>query len=218
VYIPESFNIADSSELVALMHARPFATLISAGPAGLNATHLPTVLKMDGQRPVSIECHVARANPHWKEFSSSSDALMIFGGAQGYIRPGWYPSKGIDGKAVPTWNYTVVHAHGRVTAIQDPVWLERHVRELTAQQEHDQPDPWTPDDAPRSYLEAMLRGIVGMSFEIARLEGKCKMNQNRTAIDRASVISGLRARNATGDIELAELVERADRAVRFKSA
>jgi transcriptional regulator len=119
---------------------------------------------------------------------------------------------------VPTWNYAVVHLHGRVTAIQDPAWLERHVRELTAQKEHDQPAPWTPDDAPRSYIEAMLRGIVGMSFEIVRLEGKCKMNQNRTATDRAGVISGLRARGAAGDIDLAELVERADRAVRFKSA
>jgi len=199
------------------MRARPFATLISAGPGGLNATHLPTVLKIDGEQPVSIECHVARANPHWKEFSSTGDALMIFGGSQGYIRPGWYPSKSVDGKAVPTWNYTVVHAYGRTTAIDDRVWLERHVRELTAQQEHDQPAPWTPDDAPRSYVEAMLRGIIGLSFEIARLEGKCKMSQNRSATDRAGVISGLRARDAAGDIELAELVERADRGD-FRSA
>jgi transcriptional regulator len=103
---PELFNIADSSELVALMRARPFATLISAGPGGLDATHLPTVLKMDGERAMSIECHVARANPQWKEFSRRSDALMIFGGPQGYIRPGWYPSKSAYGKAVPTWNYT----------------------------------------------------------------------------------------------------------------
>jgi transcriptional regulator len=218
VYIPELFNIADTSELVALMRARPFAMLISTGPGGLDATHLPTVLKMDGERPVSIECHVARANPQWKKFSGRSDALMIFGGPQGYIRPGWYPSKSVDGKAVPTWNYTVVHAHGRGTAIEDRVWLERHVRELTAQQEHDQPAPWAPDDAPRSYVEAMLRGIVGVSFEIARLEGKRKMSQNRTATDRAGVISGLRARGAGGDVELAELVERADRAVRFRSA
>jgi len=218
VYVPELFKIADTSELVALMRARPFATLISAGPAGLNATHLPTVLKMDGERPVSIECHVARANPHWKEFSSGSEALVIFGGPQGYIRPGWYPSKSVDGKAVPTWNYTVVHAHGHASPIQDRVWLERHVRELTAQQEHDQPAPWAPEDAPRSYIEAMLRGIVGIKFEIARLEGKCKMSQNRAATDRAGVISGLRARDAAGDIELADLVERADRAARLKSA
>jgi transcriptional regulator len=210
VYIPELFNIADTSELVALMRARPFAALISAGPGGLDATHLPTVLKMDGERPISIECHVARTNPQWKEFSSRQDALMIFGGLQGYIRPGWYPSKNVDGKAVPTWNYTVVHAHGRVTAIEDRVWLERHVRELTAQQEHDQPAPWTPDDAPRPYIEAMLRGIVGISFEITRLEGKSKMSQNRTATDRAGVMRGLRARGAADDVALGELVERAD--------
>jgi transcriptional regulator len=105
-----------------------------------------------------------------------------------------------------------VHAYGRATPIDDRVWLERHVRELTAQQEHDQPAPWAPDDAPRSYVKAMLRGIVGISFEIARLEGKCKMSQNRTTTDRAGVISGLRTRDAAGDIELAELVERANRA------
>jgi len=201
VYIPELFKIADASELVALMRARPFATLISAGPGGLNATHLPTVLKIDGEQPVSIECHVARANPHWKEFSSTGDALMIFGGSQGYIRPGWYPSKSVDGKAVPTWNYTVVHAYGRTTAIDDRVWLERHVRELTAQQEHDQPAPWTPDDAPRS--RSPRRQVQD--------------EQNRTTTDRAGVIRGLRARDAAGDIELAELVERADRGD-FRSA
>jgi transcriptional regulator len=74
VYIPELFNIAETSELVVLMRARPFAILISAGSGGLDATHLPTVVKMDAERPASIECHVARANPHWKEFSSGGDA------------------------------------------------------------------------------------------------------------------------------------------------
>jgi transcriptional regulator len=212
VYVPEPFSVADTGELVALMRARPFAALISAGPTGLNATHLPTVLKMEGEQPVVIECHFARANPQWKEFSAGRDALMIFGGPQGYIRPGWYPSKSHNGKVVPTWNYTVVHAHGRAAAIDDRAWLERHVSELSQQQEHDQPAPWATSDAPRSYFEAMLRGIVGIRFEIARLEGKCKMSQNRSALDRAGVIHGLRARDAVGDCELAELVERVDQA------
>lgn len=211
MYTPEPFSVADTAELVALMRAHPFATLISAGPAGLEATHLPTVLKTEEERPIAIECHVARANPQWKEFSSGRDALMIFGGLQGYIRPGWYPSKSVDGKVVPTWNYTVVHVHGRAEAIQDRTWLERHVSELTAQQEHDQPAPWATDDAPRSYLEAMLRGIIGIRFDIARLEGKCKMSQNRSAVDRAGVINGLRTRDATGDVELARMVEQVDR-------
>ena len=212
MYIPEPFNVADTGELVALMRTRPFAALISAGPAGLNATHLPTVLKSEGEQPAVIECHLARANPQWKEFAAGRDALMIFGGPQGYIRPGWYPSKSLTGKAVPTWNYAVVHAHGRAEANEDRAWLERHVSELSEQQEHDQPAPWATSDAPRSYFETMLRGIVGIRFEIARLEGKCKMSQNRSAVDREGVIRGLRARDAVDDVAVAELVERVDRA------
>jgi len=211
VYIPEPFNVADAAELVALMRTRPFAALISAGSAGLNATHLPTVLKIEGEQPAVIECHLARANPQWKEFAGGRDALMIFGGPQGYIRPGWYPSKSLTGKVVPTWNYAVVHAHGHAEAIEDRVWLERHVSELSEQQEHHQPAPWATSDAPRSYFESMLRGIVGLRFEIARLEGKCKMSQNRSAVDRAGVIRGLRARDTADDVELADLVERVDR-------
>jgi transcriptional regulator len=212
VYIPEPFNVADIGEVVALMRTRPFAALISAGPQGLNATHLPTVLKMKGeQQPAVIECHVARPNPQWRDFVGGNDALMIFGGPHGYIRPGWYPSKSLTGKAVPTWNYAVVHAHGRAEAIEDRAWLERHVSELSEQQERDQPTPWSTSDAPRSYFEAMLRGIVGIRFEIARLEGKCKMSQNRSADDRAGVVRGLRARSATEDVALAELVQQINR-------
>jgi transcriptional regulator len=210
VYIPDPFNITNTGDLVALMRARPFATLISSGPAGLNATHLPTVLKMAGEQPGVIECHVARPNPQWKEFVGGRDALMIFGGPQGYIRPGWYPSKSLTGKAVPTWNYAVVHAHGRAETNEDRAWLERHVSELSEQQERDQAAPWATSDAPRSYFEVMLRGIVGIRFEIVRLEGKCKMSQNRSADDRAGVISGLRARGTGDDAVLAELVERVD--------
>jgi transcriptional regulator len=211
MYTPDPFSVADTAELVALMRARPFAALISAGPAGLNATHLPTVLKTEGEKLTVIECHLARANPQWKEFVGGRDALMIFGGPQGYIRPGWYPSKSLTGKAVPTWNYAVVHAHGHAAAIEDQAWLERHVSELSDQQEHDQPAPWATSDAPRSYFEAMLRGIVGIRFEIARVEGKCKMSQNRSAMDRTGVVHGLRARDAADDVELARMVERVDR-------
>jgi transcriptional regulator len=211
MYVPEPFRVADIGRLIAVMRARPFAALISAGPAGLNATHLPTVLKVDGEKPALIECHLARANPQWKEFSGGREALMIYGGPQGYIRPGWYPSKSLTGNVVPTWNYAVVHAYGRAEAVDDPAWLERHVSELSEQQEHDQPAPWATSDAPRSYLEAMLRGIVGIRFEIFRLEGKCKMSQNRSGADREGVVRGLRARDGADDVAVADLVERVDR-------
>ena len=210
MYTPKAFNSADSAEISALMRDRPFAAFISAGSGGLEVTHVPTVVKLHGGHPSVIECHLARANPHWKEFTQARDALMIFGGPQGYIRPNWYASKRLDGKVVPTWNYAVVHAHGRAEAVDDRAWLERHVSELTEQQEQGQSEPWATRDAPRSYLEAMLRGIVGIRIEITRLEGKWKMSQNRNAADRAGVVRGLRTRETGDDEELASLVERYD--------
>jgi len=104
MYQPDHFRVADLPEMHALMRARPLATLVSAGSLGLYATHLPTVLKDDGPYGV-IECHLARANPHWKDLAEGNEALMIFQGPEGYITPNWYPSKADHGKAVPTWNY-----------------------------------------------------------------------------------------------------------------
>src|SRR5262245_51668266 len=62
------------------------------------ANHLPTVLKGDGPYGV-IECHLARANPHWKDLAEGNEALMIFQGPEGYITPNWYPSKAREGRA-----------------------------------------------------------------------------------------------------------------------
>ena len=191
----------------ALMRASPFAALVSAGSAGLYATHLPTVLKDDGPCGV-IECHLARANPHWRDLAGGAEALMIFQGAEGYITPNWYPSKAQHGKVVPTWNYAVVHAYGRPEVMADNDWLRRHVTELTAQQERNEARPWTPSDAPETYIEVMLRGIVGFRFGIARLEGKWKMSQNRGMKDREGVATGLAKRGGGDDFEMAGIVER----------
>src|SRR5215472_10448438 len=168
MYQPDHYRVEDVPQIHALMRARPLAALVSAGSAGLYATHLPTVLKDDGPYGV-IECHLARANPHWKDLAEGKEALMIFQGPEGYITPAWYPSKAMHGKVVPTWNYAVVHAYGRPVPQQDPVWLRRHVGELSDQQEQGAPEPWAVSDAPDRYVEVMLRGIVGFRFEITRL-------------------------------------------------
>jgi transcriptional regulator len=207
MYQPDDFRVEDVSEMHALMRARPFAALVSSGSTGLYASHLPTVLKDEGPYGV-IECHLARPNPHWKELAEGNEALMIFQGPEGYITPNWYPSKAQHGKAVPTWNFAVVHAYGRPEVMKDKDWLLQHVTELTAQQESSEAKPWTPSDAPATYIEIMLRGIVGFRFAITRLEGKWKMSQNREVQDRVGVVKGLSARAAGDDLEIAEVVSR----------
>jgi len=205
MFQPDHFRVDSLPPMHALMRARPLAALVSAGAEGLYATHLPTVLKDDGPYGV-IECHLARANPHWKTLAECSEALMIFQGADGYITPNWYPSKAEHEKVVPTWNYAVVHAYGRPEVMQEADWLRSHVAELTAQQEKSEAKPWALTDAPETYIKAMLRGIVGFRFAITRLEGKWKMSQNREMQDRHGVAKGLAARRVGDDLEVAELV------------
>ena len=205
MYRPDHFRVDDVAEMHALMRARPLATLVSAGASGLYGTHLPTVLKSDGPFG-AIECHLARANPHWKDLAEGGEALMIFQGPEAYVTPNWYASKARDGKAVPTWNYVAVHAYGRPAVMNDATWLRRHVGELTDQQEKSEAHPWAVSDAPERYVETMLRGIVGFRFDIARLEGKWKMSQNREMPDRAGTAQGLDARGQGEDAEVAALV------------
>jgi transcriptional regulator len=205
MFLPDQFRVEDAPEMHALMRARPFAALVSMTPSGLYGTHLPTVLKDEGSFG-TIECHLSRANPHWKDLAQGGEALMIFQGPEGYITPNWYATKQQTGKAVPTWNYAVVHAYGRPEVVNDKDWLLRHVTELSDQQERGDAHPWKVSDAPGAYIDVMLRGIVGFRFAIARLEGKWKMSQNREPQDRERVVAGLRARAAGDDLEIAETV------------
>ena len=207
MFQPDHFRVDDLAEMHALMRARPFAALVSMAPSGLYGTHLPTVLKDEGSFG-TIECHLARANPHWKDLAKGEEAIMIFQGAEGYITPNWYATKAQTGKAVPTWNYAIVHAYGRPAIMNDKEWLKRHVSELSDQQERDEAHPWKVSDAPESYIDVMLRGIVGFRYEITRLEGKWKMSQNRETQDRLGVIEGLKARASGDDLEIAESVAR----------
>jgi transcriptional regulator len=207
MFQPDHFRVDDVAEMHALMRARPFAALVSAGPLGLYGTHLPTVLKSEAPNGV-IECHLSRANPHWKDLAEGGEAMLIFQGPEGYITPNWYATKAETGKAVPTWNYAVVHAYGRPAIMKEKDWLLRHVTELSAQQERSEARPWEVSDAPASYIDVMLRGIVGFRFEITRLEGKWKMSQNRDTQDRVGVIEGLKARASGDDLAIADAVMR----------
>jgi transcriptional regulator len=205
MYLPDKFRVADVPQMHALMRGRPFAALISAGPLGLYASHLPTVLKDEGAFGV-IECHLARPNPHCQELGKVKEALMIFQGPEGYITPNWYPTKAQSGKVVPTWNYAVVHAYGEPQVMDDVQWLRRHVGELTVQQEKNETKPWAVTDAPERYIDVMLRGIIGFRFVISRLEGKWKMSQNRETQDAEGVVKGLGVRHQGDDLQIADYV------------
>jgi transcriptional regulator len=92
--------------------------------------------------------------------------------------------------------------------MEDKDWLRCHVIELTDQQEMSEAKPWALSDAPESFIDVMLRGIVGFRFAVTRLEGKWKMSQNRGAMDRNGVVRGLGTRARGDDLEVAEIILR----------
>ena len=128
MYIPEHFAESRLDELHRIMRAHPLAMLCTSGPQGLDANHLPFLLDADSGPHGRLIGHVARANPLWQSVAPGSDVLVVFRGAEGYVSPNWYPSKHETHRAVPTWNYEVVHAHGTLT-IHDDV---KHVRSVVA--------------------------------------------------------------------------------------
>ena len=203
MYLPSAFRQDDLAELHAQMQASPFALLTSAGATGVQASHLPLLLAPDEGEFGTLYGHFARANPHWRDLQGGAEALAVFSGPDAYISPGWYPAKAEHGKVVPTWNYIAVHARGPVELIEEPERLLQIVSRLSDQHESGRERPWAVSDAPREYIDSMLRAIVGFALPIRRLEGKWKLGQNRSAADQAGVRDGLAASPSPGDRELA---------------
>ena len=181
MYVPDHFREDRPEVLHDAMRRIGFATLVTQG---LDANHLPMLLEGNVLRG-----HVARANPVWK--AGEGEALAIFLGPHAYVSPSWYPSKAETGKAVPTWNYITVHARGTINWVQDADWLRAHVGALSATHEAGRDQPWSITDAPASYVDGLLRAIVGFELTITKLEGKWKLSQNRDDADRAGVRESL---------------------------
>lgn len=208
MYLPSVFREDRIEVLHQAMRDIAAATLVSQGPDGLTATHVPIELDPDVGPHGGLRCHFARANPHAEIVARGGELLAIFQGPQGYVTPSWYPSKQQTGKVVPTWNYIAIHAYGTATPMADTETLKGHLARMTAGHEAGSAQPWSVDDAPEDFIDGMCKAIIGLEIRLTRIEGKWKMSQNRTPDDRAGVIAGLRAAGDPDSARMAELIER----------
>lgn len=197
VYVPAHFEESRTEMLHDLITAHPLGILFTNGKNGLDANHLPFELNRSQGKKGGLHCHVARNNPIWRDISDGDEALIVFRAGDAYISPQWYPSKHELHKQVPTWNYRVVHAYGRIAIRDDERYVRGLVARLTRAHEAAQPTPWKMTDAPREYIDTMLKAIVGIEIEITRLIGKSKLGQNKEARDIAGAGNALKARGET---------------------
>lgn len=199
MYIPKHFDETNPEILHTFIEQHPLGTLIVPTSTELLANNIPFLIDRARGPFGTLQAHVARANPIWKTPLSTIPSLVCFQGASSYISPSWYPSKKIDGKVVPTWNYITVQAHGRPTFIEDKTWLLNLVTRLTQKHESQLPTPWQVTDAPADYIDTLLGAIIGVEIEITKLEGKWKMSQNRSEEDRAGAIKQMELRSQSID-------------------
>ena len=208
MYVPPHFAETDRATLLEAMARFPLAVLITNGPDGFHANHLPMLYDPEPAPLGALLAHVARPNPQWHDARDATDALAIFSGPDAYVTPAWYQATRETGKVVPTWNYVAVHARGTLRAFDDRTRLRELVARLTTQHETGFPEPWSMGDAPPDYIDTMLGAIVGLEMSVTSLTGKWKLSQNRPESDRQRVEHELRASPSPRDVATGEEMER----------
>lgn len=192
MYIPAHFDEPRTEVLHDLVRQYPFGMLVTHDASGLDANHIPFELDPQQGEMGMLTAHVARANPVWQDVANGDEVLVVFRAADAYVSPNWYPSKHEFHKQVPTWNYMVVHAYGRITIRDDERFVRGMVARLTRTHEASQPTPWKMTDSPKEFIDTMLKAIVGLEVEITRLVGKLKLSQNKEVGDLRSAGEALR--------------------------
>lgn len=185
MYIPKHFAEPRLSALFEMIGQHPLGALVRVGDDGLDADHVPFELAPPTpDAPFGIlRAHVARANPLWK--SDGAPVLVLFQGGSAYVTPNLYDKEAAGGRVVPTWNYLVVHARGRLRAIEDPAWILAQMTRLTGR--HEGPYGWAVEDAPPEYVDKLVTSTVGLEIVIEGIEGKWKASQNRSKDERARI-------------------------------
>ncbi len=209
MYIPKHFEVTDIELMHHLIRDYPLATLVTLATDEINANHVPLHLSENPKPYGTLQGHISRSNPLLDDITNDRESLAIFHGPNTYITPSWYQTKKESGKVVPTWNYVVVHAYGKLRINDNPNWVQSQLELLTNQNEASFPKPWAVADAPHEFTEKLLASIVGIEMEITKLLGKWKVSQNQAPQNQESVINGLNSSNQSGALNMANLVKTA---------
>lgn len=203
MYSPGHFKVEDRAALVAFMRQHSFATIVTHDGAVPHATHMPVLVREAEGAHGTLVSHMARANPQWQHFADGREVLVIFTGPHAYVSPAWYAAQ----PAVPTWNYTAVHAYGVPRIVSDHERFAAMLSELIDFYEAPRADRWS-GEMPVEFRDKLMAGIVGIEIEITRIEGKFKLSQNRSDADKSGVIAALSASDDQTEREVAELMKR----------
>jgi transcriptional regulator len=180
MYVRPPFAQPDPAAIQALIRDNPFGLLITHGVRGIEASHIPFLLRPAGEGFV-LAAHFAAGNPQCEALGG--EALAVFSGPHAYISPGWYKAQ----PSVPTWDFTAVHVTGRLDLLTDPAEIAADLQGLAAAD----PKQFQVGALPGTYRAQMMAGIRAFRIIPAKVEAQWKMSQNRNAADRKGVVAAL---------------------------
>jgi transcriptional regulator len=186
MYRPTVFQEDNADKLISFIRANSFATLVSICNGIPCASHIPLIITVETDA-VKLTGHLARQNPQWQDFAAA-ESLAIFTGAHAYISPTLYEKQ----ESVPTWNYIAVHAYGipKVITLADaPELMNETIDKMVDTYEATYQQQW--HSLSDKYREGMMNGIVGFEMTVSRLEGKYKLSQNKSQVDRQNIVESL---------------------------
>jgi transcriptional regulator len=187
LYIPKAHLVQDRNLLHDFMDEYSFIDLVTSLPT-LRVTHIPVILDRASGAYGKILGHVSRQNPQSQTFDGRHSGVIVFRGPHGYISPAWYAKTDV----VPTWNFAVVHATGRLFAITEKTDLHNLLARLIDKFEKYQGAGYDFSKLPDSYVSSMMGGIAGFEMQIESLEGKFKLGQERSEADKQGILEHLR--------------------------
>ncbi len=201
MYLPEQFKETSPERIAALIESHSFGMLVTAPNGAPFVSHLPFIFDSSAGQKGRLSCHMARANLQWQHLAAEGDALVVFQGSHAYVSPSWYSSPG-----VPTWNYAVVHLRGKPRIVETEPELESMLERLTRAHESNMPEPWTLELTVEQRAK-LLNAIVGIEIEVADIQAKFKISQNRPREDQRSVIEHLAQSQSQVDVAMANLMQ-----------
>ncbi|MFD2177698.1 FMN-binding negative transcriptional regulator [Veronia pacifica] len=207
MHIPSKFKETNLDVLYKFIQENSLGTLVSSAEDFIDADHIPFYLKKGENDQVILQSHIAKANPLWKSCADGQEILIIFHGPDAYISPNFYPSKQETGKAVPTWNYSVVHVRGRIHFKHKTNWILQLLNDISDFHELDQNIPWSVSDAPIDFTEKLINAVVGIEITIESIVGNFKLSQNKSASDYSGVVNGLASSENRSDISVAKQMQ-----------
>lgn len=201
MYTPPAYAEHDEALLRARMRVWSFATLVTCGTEGLNATHLPFLVDDEGPHGL-LTTHMARGNAQYRDLKAGAPTLVIFQGPHAFISPSWYTNR----LTFPTWNYTAIHVQGAPEVVEDTDAIYAVLQRTVATYDTPLGGEWAFEAMPQELTTSRLKAIAAVRIPIARIEGKMKLNQDKSMDDRRGVIAALERQGDAQGLAIADMI------------